>query len=110
MAGLRLNGSKLRALLARGGAVHLEGDRAVDLSRGNAASEWNGITQAPQRSSPFLERLRSLFGADPITLYAADQGNAPVEERHVDEALHDLVVQGGPLTASLLGGKPTLVQ
>jgi hypothetical protein len=26
-----------------------------------------------------------------------------VEERHVDEALHELVVQGGELTRTLLG-------
>jgi hypothetical protein len=40
-------------------------------------------------------------------LFAADEGHdVPVAEGHVDQALHDLVVQGGALTASLLGGRP----
>jgi hypothetical protein len=30
-----------------------------------------------------------------------------VEDRHIEEALHELVVQGGQLTQSLLGVKPT---
>jgi hypothetical protein len=39
-------------------------------------------------------------------LFAADEGaEVAVEDRHVDEALHELVVQGGELTKSLLGAK-----
>lgn len=39
-------------------------------------------------------------------LFAADEGaKAAVEDRHVDEALHELVVRGGDLTRSLLGAK-----
>jgi hypothetical protein len=39
-------------------------------------------------------------------LFAADEGaEVAVEERHVDEALHELVVQGGELTKSLLGAR-----
>jgi ATP-dependent 26S proteasome regulatory subunit len=40
-------------------------------------------------------------------LFAADESHdVPVAESHVDQALHELVVQGGALTASLLGGRP----
>jgi ATP-dependent 26S proteasome regulatory subunit len=39
-------------------------------------------------------------------LFAADEGaDVAVKDRHVDEALHELVVQGGELTKSLLGAK-----
>jgi hypothetical protein len=39
-------------------------------------------------------------------LFAADEGaTIAIEDRHVDEALHELVVQGGELTKSLLGAK-----
>jgi hypothetical protein len=39
-------------------------------------------------------------------LFAADEGaKVAVEDRHVDEALHELIVQGGDLTRSLLGAK-----
>ena len=39
-------------------------------------------------------------------LFAADEGGeVGVEDRHVDQALHELVVQGGELTKSLLGAK-----
>jgi hypothetical protein len=39
-------------------------------------------------------------------LFAADEGaEIAVEDRHVDQALHELVVQGGELTKSLLGAK-----
>jgi hypothetical protein len=38
-------------------------------------------------------------------LFAADEGDElVVRDRHLDEALHDLVVEGGELTKSLLGG------
>jgi hypothetical protein len=41
-------------------------------------------------------------------LFAADEGHQiSVEDRHIDEALHELVVQGGELTKSLLGAKAT---
>lgn len=37
-------------------------------------------------------------------LFAADEGDEIViEDRHIEEALHDLVVEGGELTKSLLG-------
>ncbi len=41
-------------------------------------------------------------------LFAADEGpEVAVEDRHFDQALHELVVQGGELTKSLLGAKGT---
>jgi len=36
-------------------------------------------------------------------LFAADECSDNVEDRHLDEAIHELVVEGGPLTQSLLG-------
>jgi len=43
-----------------------------------------------------LLRKAALFAAD-------DTNDGAVEDRHVDAALHELVVQGGELTRSLLG-------
>jgi hypothetical protein len=41
-------------------------------------------------------------------LFAADEGaGVAVDDRHVDQALHELVVQGGELTKSLLGARGT---
>lgn len=43
-------------------------------------------------------------------LFAADEGpQISVEDRHIDQALHELIVQGGELTVtrSLLGAKGT---
>jgi hypothetical protein len=36
-------------------------------------------------------------------LFAADESSGRVEDRHLDEALHELAVEGGALTQSLLG-------
>lgn len=37
-------------------------------------------------------------------MFAIDEtGEAVVEDHHLDEALHDLVIEGGELTKSLLG-------
>jgi hypothetical protein len=36
-------------------------------------------------------------------LFAADESSASVEDRHLDEAIHELVVEGGSLTQHLLG-------
>ena len=36
-------------------------------------------------------------------LFAADESSDSVEDRHLDEAIHELVVEGGSLTQSLLG-------
>jgi hypothetical protein len=37
------------------------------------------------------------------SLFAADDSSDRVEDRHLDEAIHELVVEGGSLTQSLLG-------
>ena len=56
-----------------------------------------------------LKRLREHFGCDPVTLpvlFAVDEHpDQPiaVEDRHLDEALRELVIEGGDLTKSLLG-------
>jgi hypothetical protein len=36
-------------------------------------------------------------------LFSTDEGGDAVTDRHVEEALHELVVDGGALTKSLLG-------
>jgi ATP-dependent 26S proteasome regulatory subunit len=36
-------------------------------------------------------------------LFAADEASDHIEDRHMDEAIHELVVEGGTLTQSLLG-------
>ena len=36
-------------------------------------------------------------------LFAADESSESVEDRHLDEAVHELVVEGGSLTQRLLG-------
>jgi cell division protease FtsH len=36
-------------------------------------------------------------------LFAADESSDEIEHRHLDEALHELVIEGGTLTQSLLG-------
>jgi hypothetical protein len=40
--------------------------------------------------------LRSFFSTD-------DPGELEIQSRHFDEALHEMVVEGGELTKSLLG-------
>jgi hypothetical protein len=47
-----------------------------------------------------LMRKAALFAAD-------DAHDMAVEDRHLDEALHELVVHGGDLTKSLLGFRST---
>jgi hypothetical protein len=37
------------------------------------------------------------------TLFAADEGSDVVQARHLDEAVHELVVQGGAMTRRMLG-------
>ncbi len=44
-------------------------------------------------------------------LVAADEGGqVAVADRHIDQALHELIVQGGELTKSLLGAKTAASQ
>jgi ATP-dependent 26S proteasome regulatory subunit len=57
----------------------------------------------------FVHRTQGASGAfiremmRKAALFAADESSAGVEDRHLDEALHELVVEGGALTQSLLG-------
>jgi hypothetical protein len=69
-----------------------------------------GLTLQVRELSRFLERTRGASAAfirellRKAALFAADEGGElVVEDRHLDEALHELVVQGGDLTRSLLG-------
>ena len=39
-------------------------------------------------------------------LFAADESSDSIQDRHWDEAIHELVVEGGTLTQSLLGFTP----
>ena len=70
----------------------------------------DGLSLKLEQTDKFIERTK---GASPAfikelfrkaALFAADDSN-PIEvrDKHVDEALHELVVQGGDLTKSLLG-------
>ena len=57
------------------------------------------ITRTEKASAAFIRELlrrAALFAADEKT-------EIVVSDRHLDEALHDLVVQSGELTKSLLG-------
>ena len=38
-----------------------------------------------------------------VALFAADEPSDRVEDKHLDEAVHELVVEGGSLTQKLLG-------
>jgi cell division protease FtsH len=77
---------RLLELYARGLVVEVDFDRLVDRT--------NGASGAFIRE---LLRKAALFAAD-------DADELVIRERHVDEALHDLVAEGGKLTKSLLGG------
>jgi ATP-dependent 26S proteasome regulatory subunit len=65
----------------------------------------------------FVDRTRGVSAAfirellRKAALRAADEseGDLVVGERHLDEALHDLVIEGGELTKTLLGGTPAPV-
>jgi hypothetical protein len=101
------------ALAARPGRV----DQAVEIPLPDRACRerlfelyGRGLTLRVTDPSGFIARtegasaafLRELLRR--ASLFAADgEGAIVVEDRHIDEALHDLVVRGGDLTRSLLG-------
>jgi ATP-dependent 26S proteasome regulatory subunit len=70
----------------------------------------DGLTAKIDDMQPFIKRTEGASAAfinelmRKAALFAAPDG-APivVEARHLDEALHELVVEGGTLTRSLLG-------
>lgn len=58
----------------------------------------NVVRRTKGASAAFIRELMRK-----ATLFAADEASVAIEHHHVDEALHELLVQGGPLTHSLLG-------
>ena len=105
------------ALASRPGRV----DQAIEIPAPDATCrrrlfELYGRGMALPQSSmePFVRRTEGVSAAfirellRRAALFAADEGaESGVEDRHLDEALHELVVTGGELTKSLLGAKPT---
>ncbi len=82
----------------------------VDCRKQLFALYSEGLTLELKQTDKFIERTK---GASPAfikelfrkaALFAADDSDPiVVHDKHVDEALHELVVQGGDLTKSLLG-------
>jgi ATPase family associated with various cellular activities (AAA) len=60
---------------------------------------WESFVQRTDGASPAFIREMMRRSA----LFAADECSDGVEDRHLDEAIHELVVEGGSLTQSLLG-------
>jgi hypothetical protein len=63
--------------------------------------DWDTFVRRTAGGSPAFIREMMRRSA----LFAADENCDSVEDRHLDEAIHDLVVEGGSLTQSLLGFK-----
>jgi hypothetical protein len=103
------------ALASRPGRV----DQAIEIPLPDEACRrrlfdvyGKGLTLRFAEESRFIERTEGASAAfirellRRAALFAADgEGEIVVEDRHIDEALHDLVVRGGELTKSLLGFK-----
>jgi len=67
-------------------------------------SGWDRLVERTKGASAAF--IRELMRK--AALFAADDGHdMAVEDRHLDEALHELVVHGGDLTKSLLGFRST---
>jgi hypothetical protein len=60
---------------------------------------WESFVQRTGGASPAFIREMMRKAA----LFAADECSDSVEDRHLDEAIHELVVEAGQLTQSLLG-------
>jgi len=60
---------------------------------------WESFVQRTDGASPAFIREMMRKAA----LFSADESSDSIENRHLDEAIHELVVEGGPLTQSLLG-------
>jgi ATP-dependent 26S proteasome regulatory subunit len=67
------------------------------LTLGNV--NWEALVQRTDGASAAFIREMMRKAA----LFAADESSDSVEDRHLDEAVHELVVEGGALTQSLLG-------
>ncbi|HEX6158145.1 MAG TPA: AAA family ATPase, partial [Burkholderiales bacterium] len=71
-----------------------------------------GLDLRLEKLEIFIERTQGASAAfikelmRKAALFAADEGGAAVvKDRHIEEALHELVVDGGQLTKSLLGAR-----
>ena len=70
------------------------------------------IDAGPSELGDFVQRTDGASAAfiremmRKAALFAADESSDSVEDRHLDEAIHELVVEGGSLTQSLLGFGP----
>lgn len=100
------------ALAARPGRV----DQAIEIALPDAECRlrlFNLYADGLTLNGVHLDRfVRRTEGASPAfirellrkaALFAADESCDAVHERHLDDALHELVVEGGSLTQSLLG-------
>jgi hypothetical protein len=105
------------ALAARPGRI----DQAVEIPLPDAACRRrlfdlyaDGLRLEIADLDRFVERTRGVSAAfirellRKAALFAADEseGDLVVRDRHLDDALHDLVIEGGELTKTLLGGSP----
>ena len=70
---------------------------AEGLTLGNVDRQ-NLVQRTSGASAAFIRELMRK-----VALFAADEGSDEIQPGHFDEALHELVVQGGELTQSLLG-------
>jgi ATP-dependent 26S proteasome regulatory subunit len=100
------------ALAARPGRV----DQAIEIPLPDAHCRHrlfelysNNLTLGEVHWEPFVQRTSGASAAfiremmRKAALFAADESSAFLENRHLDEAIHELVVEGGSLTKSLLG-------
>jgi hypothetical protein len=108
------------ALAARPGRI----DQAVEVPLPDASCRHrlfdlyaNGLELEVEDIGRLVDRTRGVSAAfirellRKAALFAADEteNGITVLDRHLDEALHDLVIEGGELTKSLLGGAPSPV-
>jgi ATP-dependent 26S proteasome regulatory subunit len=100
------------ALAARPGRV----DQAIEIPLPDAECRRRlfelysaGLTLGDIHWDTFVQRTESASAAfiremmRKAALFAADESSDRVEDKHLDEAVHELVVEGGSLTQKLLG-------
>ena len=100
------------ALAARPGRV----DQAIEIPLPDAECRRRlfelysaGLTLGDIRWETFVQRTEGASAAfiremmRKAALFAADESSDRVEDKHLDEAVHELVVEGGSLTQKLLG-------
>jgi hypothetical protein len=103
------------ALASRPGRI----DQAIEVPLPDGASRLRllelyseGLELGMRSLEPYVARTEGASGAfirellRKAALFAADEGDSLiVEDQHLDEALHELLVEGGVLTKSLLGAE-----